>query len=197
MIERTICFIRGQKVMLDRDLAGLYETPTKVLNQAVSRNADRFPEDFMFRLTAEEAEALNRSQIVTGSKHRDPRLLPYAFTEHGVAMLSSVLRSKRAVQMNIVIIRAFMKLRQIMASHTALARRIERVEATQKDHGAILSIVAGDVETLSKKVAKEFKKLKAPPRRRAPQMGFRPVAEKHPVVLKASRQRQKQPALPN
>jgi hypothetical protein len=163
--------------MLDRDLAGLYETPTKVLNQSVSRNADRFPEDFMFRLTAEEAEALNRSQIVTGSKHRDPRLLPYAFTEHGVAMLSSVLRSKRAVQMNIVIIRAFMKLRQIMASHTALARRIERVEATQKDHGAILSIVAGDVETLSKKVAGEFKKLKGPRRRRTAQIGFRPAVE--------------------
>jgi hypothetical protein len=178
-IERTIYLIRGQKVMLDRDLAELYEVPTKALNQAVSRNADRFPDDFMFRLNATEAEALNRSQIVTGShKHRDPRLLPYAFTEHGVAMLSSVLRSKRAVQMNIVIIRAFMKLRQILASHTALARRIERVEATQKDHGAILSIVAGDVETLAKKVAKEFRKLKAPPRRHTPQIGFRPTAGK-------------------
>lgn len=178
-IERTIYLIRGQKVMLDRDLAELYQTPTKALNQAVSRNADRFPDDFMFRLTAAEAEALNRSQFVTGSyKHRNPRLLPYAFTEHGVATLSSVLRSKRAVQMNIVIIRAFMKLRQILASHTALARRIEKVEATQKDHGAILSLVAEDVESLSKKVAREFKKLKAPPRRRTPQIGFRPPAEK-------------------
>jgi len=176
LIERRIYLIRGQKVMLDSDLAELYEAPTKALNQAVSRNADRFPSDFMFRLTAEEAQGMNRSQFVTGSsKHRDPRLLPYAFTEHGVAMLSSVLHSKRAVQMNIVIIRAFMKLRQILASHTALARRIEKVEATQKDHGAILSIVAGDVETLSKSVAREFKKLKAPPRRRTPQIGFRPA----------------------
>ena len=179
LIERRIYAIRGQKAMLDSDLAELYEAPTKALNQAVSRNPDRFPADFMFRLTAEEAEGLNRSQTVTGSgKHRDPRLLPYAFTEHGVARLSSVLRSKRAVQMNIVIIRAFMKLRQILASHTVLARRIEKVEASQKDQSAILSILAGDLEALSKSVAKEFKKLKAPPRRRTPQIGFRPAAVK-------------------
>jgi hypothetical protein len=99
LIERKIYLIRGQKVMLDSDLAELYQAPTKTLNQAVKRNPDRFPDDFMFRLTDEEAEASNRSQTVTGSqKHRDPRLLPYAFTEHGVAMLSSVLHSTRAVQ---------------------------------------------------------------------------------------------------
>ena len=115
LIERRIYLIRGQKVMLDSDLAGLYQVQTKKLNQAVKRNLDRFPGDFMFRLTAEETTALNRSQSVTGSqKHRDPRLLPYAFTEHGVAMLSSVLNSRRAVQMNIFIIRVFMKLREVL-----------------------------------------------------------------------------------
>ena len=96
-IEKAIYLIRGEKVMLDRDLAELYEVQTKALNQAVRRNRDRFPSDFMFQLTKEEVGALNRSQIVTGSqKHRDPRFRPYAFTEQGVAMLSSVLRSKRA-----------------------------------------------------------------------------------------------------
>jgi hypothetical protein len=92
-IERKIYLIRGHKVMLDADLAELYQVPTKRLNEAVKRNLGRFPEDFMFRLTGPEAEGLNRSQIATGSqKHRDPRLLPYVFTEHGVAMLSPFLR---------------------------------------------------------------------------------------------------------
>jgi len=172
LIERRIYLIRGQKVMLDSDLAELYQVPTKTLNQAVKRNADRFPADFMFRLTAEEAEAWNRSQFVTGSqKHRDPRLLPYAFTEHGVAMLSSVLRSTRAVQMNIVIIRAFVRLRRILASHAALAQRIQRLEAGQKDHCAVLSIVVNDIEALTKDVAREFRKLKSP-RRSKTRIGF-------------------------
>jgi hypothetical protein len=98
LIERHIFLIRGQKIMLDSDLAELYQVPTKAFNQAVKRNLGRFPSDFMFQLCAEEMELLDRSQIVTGSqKHRDPRYLPYAFTEHGVAMLSAVLRSDRAV----------------------------------------------------------------------------------------------------
>ena len=97
----------GHKVLLDRDLAGLYGVETKALNQAVRRNHDRFPRDFMFQLTADEVVGLNRSQIVTGSqKHRDPRFRPYAFSEQGVAMLSSVLRSKQAVAVNIEIMRA-------------------------------------------------------------------------------------------
>jgi hypothetical protein len=115
-IEKSILVIRGEKVMLDTDLAHLYEVTTKALNQAVRRNRDRFPGDFMFQLTREETEQLNRSQIVTGSqKHRDPRFPPYAFTEQGVAMLSSILRSKRAVMVNISIMRAFVKLRVMLA----------------------------------------------------------------------------------
>jgi len=129
IIERHICVIRGQKVMLDFDLAELYGVPTKVLNQAVTRNLDRFPEDFMFRLEEKEWEIL-RSQIVTSSldEHGGRRNTPRAFTEQGVAMLSSVLRSKRAVQVNIGIMRAFVKMREIMISHKDLARRIGDME---------------------------------------------------------------------
>ena len=98
---------------MDRDLAELYQVRTKALNQAVRRNLDRFPSDFMFQLSEKEFTELNRSQFVTGSeKHRDPRFRPFAFTEQGVAMLSSVLRSKRAITVNIEIMRAFVKLRQ-------------------------------------------------------------------------------------
>jgi hypothetical protein len=116
LIERKIYTIRGAKVMLDSDLADLYQVPTKVLNQAVRRNLDRFPADFMFQLTEEEVENL-RSQIVTSSTgHGGRRYQPYAFTEHGVAMLSSVLASKRAISLNILIIRAFVRLREYLAT---------------------------------------------------------------------------------
>src|SRR5262249_13242869 len=106
-ITRRIYLIRGHKVMLDRDLAALYQVTTKALNQAVKRNASRFPADFMFQLTKEEAEIL-RSQTVT-SRWGGRRYLPFAFTQEGVAMLSSVLKSERAVQMNILIMRAFVR----------------------------------------------------------------------------------------
>src|ERR1700730_749243 len=169
LIERRIYLIRSHKVMLDADLAGLYQVPTKGLNQAVRRNPDRFPEDFMFQLTGEEVEIL-RSQNVTSS-WGGRRYLPYAFTEHGVAMLSSVLSSKRAVQMNIIIIRAFMKLREVLASHKHLARKIEQLDGKQKDQATLLSIVINDVESLGRSVATGFKKLQQPRRRRA-RIGF-------------------------
>jgi ORF6N domain len=129
-IEKNIYLIHGEKVMLDRDLAELYQVQTKVLNQAVRRNLERFPADFMFQLSENEVAELNRSQIVTGSeKHRDPRFRPYAFTEQGVAMLSSVLRSKRAITVNIEIMRAFVKLRQLLASNAELSRRLDELES--------------------------------------------------------------------
>ena len=129
-IEKAIYVIRGEKIMLDRDLAELYQVQTKALNQAVRRNHDRFPADFMFQLSEQEVVELNRSQFVTGSqKHRDPRSRPYAFTEQGVAMLSSVLRSKRAVAVNIEIMRAFVKLRQMLASNSELSRRLDGLES--------------------------------------------------------------------
>jgi hypothetical protein len=129
-IEKAIYFIRGEKVMLDRDLAKLYQVQTKALNQAVRRNAERFPSDFMFQLSEKEVAELNRSQFVTGSqKHRNPRSRPYAFTEQGVAMLSAVLRSKCAISVSIEIMRAFVKLRQLLASNSELARRLDELES--------------------------------------------------------------------
>jgi len=120
-IGRSILMLRGQRAILDAELAALYSVATKVLNQAVKRNAERFPEDFMFRLTRTETAALNRSQFVTGSrKHRDPRFPPFAFNEHGAIMVATVLNSPRAVEMS-VYVRAFVQLRELLASNTALA----------------------------------------------------------------------------
>ena len=150
-IERRILFLRGQKMMLDFQLAELYEVETKALNQAVKRNIERFPEDFMFQLTEEEMKEVLRSQIVTldtestsNSKQKRGSLrsqivtlkrgqhlkyAPYAFTEQGVSMLSSVLRSPRAVQVNIAIMRTFVQLRQMLASNVDLARKLAALEA--------------------------------------------------------------------
>lgn len=127
----------------------------------------------MFQLTADESEHW-RSQIVTGSqKHRNPRSLPCAFTELGVAMLSSVLRSERAVQMNIVIMRAFVKLRELLATNRALAQRIEQLTATVKDHGALFDIVINDIQNLDHKFTREIRRLKAP-RQSKSRIGFYP-----------------------
>jgi hypothetical protein len=172
LVERRIYVIRSQKVMLDADLAGLYLVETRTLIQAVKRNSGRFPDDFMFQLSAAEAEGM-RSQTVIASR-RNTRYLPYAFTELGVAMLSSVLSSERAVQMNIVIMRAFVKLREVLASHRSLAAKIAKLDAVQKDHASILTIVIKDIENLAKGVAKEFEKLKQPPPSRRARIGFYP-----------------------
>ena len=126
-LEHRILLLRGLKVMLSSDLAALYEVEARVLNQAVARNRERFPEDFMFALTQEEYTNL-KSQIVTSSWGGARRAPPYAFTEQGVAMLSSVLRSERAVQVNIAIMRAFVKLREMMASHRELADKLKLME---------------------------------------------------------------------
>jgi hypothetical protein len=147
-IERKIYLIRGHKVMLDNDLAALYQVPTKVLNQAVRRNFARFPADFMFQLTPDEDKSL-RSQIVTSNIGRGGRRYPaYAFTEHGVAMLSSVLSSKRAIELNILIIRAFVRLREYLATHKDLARKLEDVERTQQEHGAHIQQIYDYIQQL-------------------------------------------------
>jgi hypothetical protein len=124
VIEEKIFLIRSDKVMLDADLAKLYGVETKVLLQAVKRNIDRFPPDFMFQLTNQEL-AILRSQFVTSSQWGGRRYPPYAFSEQGVAMLSSVLRSSQAVQVNIEIMRTFVRLRRILASHADLAHKLE------------------------------------------------------------------------
>ena len=136
MIERRIFLIRGKKVMLDRDLAGLYGVPTRRLNEQVKRNRKRFPADFMFRLTTEEAKAVPslRSQNAILKRGQHIKYAPYVFTEQGVAMLSSVLRSERAIEVNIVIMRAFVKLREILATHKRLAQKLNALEKKYEKH---------------------------------------------------------------
>jgi hypothetical protein len=144
-ITRTILLIRGQKVMLDTDLAELYDVGTKALNQAVKRNRGRFPGDFMFQLNWEEAEN-PRSQIVTLKPGENIKYRPYAFTEQGVAMLSSVLRSARAVRVNIEIMRAFVQLRQMLSSNADLARKLAALE---KKYDAQFKVVFDAIRELT------------------------------------------------
>lgn len=134
-VEQRILVVRGQKVMLDADLAGIYNVTTKRLNEQVKRNRRRFPEDFMFQLTKEEMSDLNRSQFATGSqKYRDPRFRPYAFTEHGAVMLASVLNSPIAIKASIQVVRAFVRLRTILAVHQELAHKLEALERKYEEH---------------------------------------------------------------
>jgi hypothetical protein len=175
-IAQFVFFLRGEKVMFDADLAKLYGVTTKVLNQATTRNKDRFPADFAFRLTRSEFDALRsqivtaspdshfiRSQIVTASR-RNISALPYAFTEQGVAMLSSVLRSARAVEVNIAIMRTFVQLRRLMDSNRDLARKIEALENKYDEQFAVV------FEAIKQLVAEDTER-KAQPRRR---IGFNP-----------------------
>jgi len=146
-ISRRILTIRGRRVMLDTDLAELYGVTTGALNQAIKRNAERFPKDFMFRLSREEADSL-RSQFVIlkeagRGKHR--KYLPFAFTEQGVSMLSGVLNSPRAIQVNIAIMRAFVRMRQMLVSHEELARK---VDALEKKYDAQFRVVFDAIRAL-------------------------------------------------
>ncbi len=133
IIATKILEIRGKKVMLDRDLAQLYGVRTKVLNQAVKRNIKRFPSDFMFQLSEEEVNA-SRSQIVTLKKGQNIKYLPYVFTEQGVAMLSSVLNSERAIEVNILVMRAFVKLKEVILSHKDLVHKLDQLESKYANH---------------------------------------------------------------
>ena len=179
-IAQLVFFVRGEKVMFDADLAKLYGVSTKALNQALRRNRERFPDDFVFQLTAEEFAFLksqfvtstaekpdsqglrrNWSQFVTSSrKHRGARYRPYAFTEQGVAMLSSVLRSRRAVEVNIAIMRTFVQLRRLMDRNRDLARKIEALEKKYDEQFA--------------EVLAAIKELIAPPTPAKKQIGFHP-----------------------
>ena len=129
LIERKIYFLRGQKVMLDNDLADLYSVETFNLNKAVKRNLARFPKDFMFQLTEEEASALRFQIGISKTGRGGRRYLPYVFTEQGVAMLSSVLNSERAIQVNIAIMRAFVKLRELLVTNQELAEKLAQFES--------------------------------------------------------------------
>lgn len=127
-IARHIAFVRGHKVMLDRDLAVLYGVSTTRLNEQVQRNRERFPSDFMFQLTPAETGSLRSQFAISNTGRGGRRYLPYAFTEQGVAMLSGALKSRRAVLVNVEIMRTFVKLRQILSSHAELARKLEELE---------------------------------------------------------------------
>lgn len=154
-IRKSIFLIRGEKVMLDVHLAALYAVPTRILIQALTRNRSRFPRDFMFRLSKREFANL-RSQIEISSSWGGRRSLPYAFTEHGVAMLSSVLRSKRAIGVNIEIVRAFIYLRRIISEHADLAKRIDELEEL---YDGKFQIVFDAIRGLIQPPAKEKKRI--------------------------------------
>lgn len=160
--------MHGQKVMLDFDIAALYEVATKVLNQAVKRNAERFPEDFMFRLTAKEWQNM-RSQIVTASSEiienqqtksmrsqiatasqskRNTGITPYAFTEHGITMLSSVLKSERAVKMSIAVVRAFIELKKMATGYSEIAKKLTQIEDRLGEHDVQLGAIHDAIENL-------------------------------------------------
>src|SRR6266536_602839 len=129
-VDRIEKAIRGERVMLDRDLAEMYGVPTKVFNQAVKRHEERFPADFMFQLTKEEAVSIRlRSQSVTLKRGQHLKYSPHAFTEHGILMLSSILNSRRAIQVNIEIMRAFVNLRRMLASNVELAGKVKELES--------------------------------------------------------------------
>ncbi|MFH1440753.1 MAG: ORF6N domain-containing protein [Candidatus Omnitrophota bacterium] len=166
VIATRILELRGKKVMLDRDLAKLYGVQPKVLNQAVKRNIKRFPDDFMFRLSWEEVESLksqitilnSRSQFVTLKQGQNIKYLPHVFTEHGVAMLSSVLNSEKAIQVNILIMRAFTKLKEIILTHKDLAVKIEVLEKKYAEHDQTIKAIFEAIrQLLEPKDAKEKK----------------------------------------
>jgi len=160
--------VRGQKVMLDADLAALYEVTTSALNQAVRRNRGRFPNDFMLRLTLEEAQGLLSQNVIANGRRGGRRTPPYAFTEHGVAMLSSVIKSDRAIQVNVMIIRAFVRMRELIAANKDIAVRVDKLERGQKRVSSVIEILVEDID----RVAKEVRQMKALPAPRKRRIGF-------------------------
>ena len=161
-IETVIQTIRREKVILDSDLARIFGVETRVLNQAVRRNLKKFPSDFMFRLNLSEARQLNRSQAVIGSqKHRDPRFLPYAFTEHGAIMAANVLNSRRAVQMSVFVVRAFVHLRRMVGAHNDMAAKLSELERKVASHD-------GNIRALFDAI----RQLMAPPDPKKRKIGF-------------------------
>ena len=165
-IQRAILLIRGQKVLLDADLAELYGVETKALVRAVKRNSERFPADFMFQLSPKEFEDL-RCQFGTSSSWGGRRYAPYAFTEQGVAMLSSVLRSPQAAIVNIEIMRAFVRLQEMIGTHADLARRLDELERRFREHDEQFVVVFDAI-----------RQLMAPPQTPPPELGYHTLIEK-------------------
>ena len=174
-IEQVILLLRGQKVIMDRDLATLYGVATKNLNKAVTRNQDRFPADFMFQLTADEVSAL-RFQTGTLKRGQHFKYLPYAFTEQGVSMLSSVLRSPQAVQVNIAIMRAFVRLRETLSMHRDLAHKLAELECRIEGHDEAIHNLFDAI-----------RQLMAPPTKPHKQIGFHVREARVPYGVKRRR----------
>lgn len=168
-VEGLIHVIRGQKVMLDRDLAALYGVQTGALNQAVARNIERFPDDFMFRLNRDEfADWVSQFVISNPAGKMGLRQPPYAFTEHGVAMLSAVLRSQRAIEMSIAIMRTFVRMRELIASNREIATRLEKLEHSPERTGSVIEVLVEDIDRL----AMDVKKMQAMPTPSRRKIGF-------------------------
>ena len=148
-IGRSILILRGQRVILDRELAAIYGSTTKRLNEQVKRNRDRFPEDFMFQLTAEEADR-SRSQIATlkNGRGQNIKYRPYVFTEHGAIQAANVLNSPRAIAMGVYVVRAFVQLRELLASNTALARKLYELEGKLKNHDEAITAILSAIREL-------------------------------------------------
>jgi hypothetical protein len=197
-ITTLIVIVRGKRVILDRDLAGLYGTTTKRLNEQVKRNRGRFPDDFMFQLTGKEWADLtsqiamsnaqsNRSQIATGSqRHRDPRFTPYAFTEHGALMAANILRSGRAIQMSVFVVRAFIRMRQMLVEQRGLARKLAELEkeltARLDIHETAINEILGQIRRL----------LSSPPEPEPPKKRIGFLVEEPHVPYKSSKGSKKQ-----
>ena len=168
LIQSKIMVLRGEKVMIDRDLAELYGVETKQLKRAVRRNLHRFPSDFMFELSREEYNSL-RSQFGTLKRGTHSKYLPMTFTEQGVAMLSSVLNSDRAIEVNIAIMRAFVQLRKISSSHKQLAQKLREIEARLEDHDESIDAIFEAIQQLMRPPEKPRKpigfEVKEPKRR--------------------------------
>jgi hypothetical protein len=162
LIESKIYLIRGQKVMLDVDLAEMYGVLTKALKQAVRRNIERFPEDFMFELSKDEVDTLLRSQIVTLKRGEHIKYLPFAFTEHGVLMLSSVLRSEQAVQVNIQIMRVYSRMKELLMMHKDILVKLEKLEKKTDKHDDQIKVIFDYI-----------KKLIEQPKERTERIGFK------------------------
>jgi hypothetical protein len=175
-VESVIIELRGRKVILDNDLARIYGVATKAFNQAVKRNSTRFPDDFLFRLTPAEVAALNRSQFVTGSqRHRDPRFLPWAFTEHGALMAANILNSPRAVAMSVYVIRAFIKIREQLAANAAILKRLAEIDKKLIIHDVTLREILQKLRPL----------LEPPPAEPKPEIGFH--VKEDPVPYRTKR----------
>lgn len=173
-IDNRILLIRGQKVLLDSDLATLYGVEVRAFNQAIRRNKERFPSDFIFRLTAKENRALKSQIVISKTGRGGRRSLPYAFTEHGSIMAAGVLNSPRAVEMSIFVVRAFVRLRETLAAHNKLAAKFAELEQRLETHDKTISQIIAAI-----------RKLMMPPEKPRGRIGFNANTTTGPRMLKA------------